>query len=153
MCAILMYSFQSHLCSLLFASSLSAFFIYIFFVVCTVSNFFSLSLSLLAILCAYIYLCLVSTLEWYFAFRVFFITEFVQCSFIWCLCAVSFISSSCSTLPLFFVYQPPTQTERRQRRKKSWLICVRVCMSVFQFNTIMDFSHFCKKKKSCFFFR
>jgi hypothetical protein len=49
-----------------------------------------------------------------------------------------------------FIYQSHRQNDDNDEKLLTHFdVCVCVCMSVFQFNTIMDFSHFCKKK---FFF-
>ncbi len=118
-CAILMYSFQSYqfFFSLLFASSLSAF-LFIYFLLFVQCRFFFIFFCLLAILCAYIYKykylfvpCLHSRMIFCVPEKlVFLITDFVQCSFHICLCAVSFISFSFFFLP-FFIYQSHRQND------------------------------------------
>lgn len=120
-CAILMYSFQSYqfFFSLLFASSLSAF-LFIYFLLFVQCRFFFIFFCLLAILCAYIciykykYLfvpCLHSRMIFCVPEKiVFLITDFVQCSFHICLCAVSFISFSSFFLPVF-IYQSHRQND------------------------------------------
>ncbi len=131
MCAILMYSFQSHLCSLLFASSLSAFFIYIFFVVCTVSNLF-LSLSSCNIMRVYLFVpCLHSRM-------IFCVPRFLHNRICTMFIYLMFV---CRVVHIFFLFNfasvfrlSTTRTDRTTTTTKKILtyLCARVyeCISI-----------------------
>ncbi len=136
-CAILMYSFQSHLFFFSFLPLVSQpSYLYIFCCLYSVEFFSFVFLQYYARIYIYIniYLCLVSTLEWYFVFLktiVFLITEFVQCSFIICLCAVSFIFSF--FFPLFSFTNHTDRTMTTTKNIDSfWCVCVCVyeCISI-----------------------